>query len=195
GGVERRHAAERAAIRHHVIGDADIAAAARRAAHGADAHAVDGFLGLDRRRDIGAEQNVALGVERIRLRQIAVQIGQMLRIDIALMTLKPVAFVVQLGGPDMGRVEGEKFVSRLARRRALAEIGEDQPARLETWIGRVADAVLERGALARLFETAPVPRQKPAVIDAAQPAILDPAIAEIDQAMRAVPAAELWSAP
>src|SRR5256885_670484 len=81
----------------------------------------------------------------------------------------------------------ENIISEQRRRRPAHE-GEDQSSAFHDRIGEMPDLVLVPafGRLGRLIEAAPVDVEQPAVVQATQPAILDPAVAQIDAAMRAV---------
>ena len=77
-----------------MVGDAHVAAATGEGAHRPDAHAVASLLGLDVGCDIVHYQRVAAGVERRCRRHEAMQKGEMLRVDIPLMTLQPIALMI-----------------------------------------------------------------------------------------------------
>src|SRR5262245_63425830 len=71
-----------------------------------------------------------------------------------------------------------------------SHIGQDQPAGFVTRIGRVTDLVLVVAArrFAGLLETAPVTRHQPAVVDAAEAALIEPSVTQIDASVRAIAA-------
>ena len=79
----------------------------------------------------------------------------------------------------------ELGMARELRRLAFAEEGEDQPEIFAHRVGRDRDLVAEGVLLGRLLEAAPVGRELPAVIEAAQRVALDPAGRELRAAVRA----------
>ena len=118
------------------------------------------------------------------------------RIDVALERLQIVALQEGLLQVAVLLRRGEELVARQQRRLALAHIGEHHAGALDDRIGGVPDLVLVAALrrLRRLLQTAAGDVEKPAMIEAAQPAILDPAVAEIGAAMRAVEAEQAGAA-
>ena len=131
-----------------------------------------------------------------RLLKLAVQEGQVLRVDVR--PRRPA------GSSPRGTAWSPSAALRAragtrSRARAAARRGpcrQDQPARLAAGIGGVADAVLERavGRLAGLLQAAAAHVVEPAVVQAAQPARLAAAVAQVDAAVRAVQAEQAGSA-
>src|SRR5207237_8350043 len=82
----------------------------------------------------------------------------------------------------------EELVGGELRRLAGAQVGEDDAGRFVAWIGPLADTLVEAaaGRFAGLLEAAPTDVVEPAVIEAAEPAILDSSVAQVGAAMRAV---------
>src|SRR5712692_4573967 len=117
------------------------------------------------------------GPRRVRAER-AMQDGYMRGIDTALETLEPVALLDDLGDVTMrgGRLgPGEVWRRRSALRGP--EIGPDDPARFNGRISPRADLVLE-SQLLRLVHHVHAPAvhvELPAVVDAAEPAVLVPA--------------------
>ena len=120
---------------------------------------------------------------------------EMHRVDRVLLALEPVAR--DLGDDDLAEavLPGEELPIRHQRRRLRPEIGPEQPAPFRDRIGLDADLVLEprlgmRHVLVGLREAASRLVIEPAVIVAAQPALLDIAVGEIGAAMPAMPVEE-----
>src|SRR6185295_16724228 len=84
----------------------------------------------------------------------------------------------------------EKLVVRQQRRVARTHVGEDDPANFLTRVCQVADFLPVSAApgLARLLEHSAAHIVEPAVIQASEPAVFDPAIAQISAPMRAMQA-------
>src|SRR5712691_11844528 len=105
------------------------------------------------------------------------QNGNMRGVDAALETLEPVALLDDLG--DVAMRGGRLGPGEVRRRRPAlrgAEIGPDDPARFHRRIGASADLVREP-QLFRLVHHVHAPAfdvELPAVVDAAEPALLIP---------------------
>src|SRR5215471_2332782 len=82
----------------------------------------------------------------------------------------------------------QKFIIWQKRRLARSNISQDNAAQFMTWERRLAIIVTVLAAIrfARLFENLTIHVVKPAVIDAAQAAVFQSAIAQIHAAMAAV---------
>src|SRR5262249_55474165 len=121
-----------------------------------------------------------------------VQIRQVRWVDVALVALQIVAVVVVLVDEEAFLWTVEKPVVGEQRRLAGTQVGEDDAGLLLAGIGEMADALV-KGAADRftgLLETPPAAVVEPAVVETAQPAVLQSAIAQISPAVRAVQAEE-----
>src|SRR6185437_9520754 len=159
-------------------------------AHRIDAYAVIGALDLHARRaeteEFVSRAGIALAHILARARQREMEIAQVIRIDIAFEPLQPIAALTRAHDEAVIVGDVEAFPFREGRWLALAEISEDHAAAHRDRIGFVLDRTAEILArrLGRLLQALAVHVVEPAVIDAAQPAILDPAVAQIGAAMR-----------
>ena len=110
------------------------------------------------------------------------------RIDVALIALEVVASLKDFGnGPVFSR-HGEKFIIRQQWRIARPHVSENHPAGFLARMGAMADLIFVGAAagLAGLIEDPPADVVKPAVIEAAQPAVFDASVTQVGAAMRAV---------
>ena len=116
----------------------------------------------------------------------------MRRIDIAFEGLQPVAVEDAFLQMPMGGVRLEELVVRKQRRLAAAHIGEDQPAALDARVSWMANLVLVTAVrrLRRHLQAAAVHIIEPAVVEAAQPAVLDAPVTQVRAAVRAQEAKE-----
>src|ERR1019366_1594210 len=117
-----------------------------------------------------------------------VQIGEVGGIEVARERLQIIALHESLLQVAVLRRRGEKLVARKQGWLALAHIGEQKAGALGKRIGQLPNLVLVAALrrLCRLLQAATVDVVKPAMIEAAQPTILDPAVTEIGAAVRAV---------
>src|ERR1044071_7396176 len=113
---------------------------------------------------------------------------KMHRIDIAFIALKIVTSVKDFGGCSVFGRYCEKLIIGQQRRLARTHIGKNDPAQFLTGIGWMVDFLPVRSAsrLARLLEHPAAHVVEPAVIQASEPAVFDPAIAQIGAAVRAM---------
>ena len=115
------------------------------------------------------------------------------RVDRVLLALEPVARHFRKHDLDEAVLPGERLPVRHQRRRKRAEIGPDQPGSSLHRIGLdvdVANFMLASGCadvLERLRQAVAALVEPPAVIVAAQAALLDDAVGEIGATMRAMP--------
>ncbi len=102
----------------------------------------------------------------------------MRRIDFAFESLQIIAFHEGFLQIKMLRRRAQELVVGQQRRRAFAEIGEDQPRPLDHRISGMPDLILVAAVrrLARLIEASPFDVEEPAMIQAPQAAILDAAV-------------------
>ena len=116
------------------------------------------------------------------------QVGGVRRIDADLERLQPVAVDQALEGEGMGAGCQEAVEVGEGGRFAVAEIGEDDAVLHHHGIGALAHPLAEHAALGlgRRLEALAVDIEQPAMEQAAQAAILQPAVGEIGAAMRAV---------
>ena len=129
--------------------------------------------------------------------EIAVQVGEMRGIDLALDRLQPVGPLQRLEHEAVARRRIVPVEARQRRRRAAAHIAVDDAVALGAGIGGLADALVigRAGRLGGLFQTAPVKGVEPAVIGAAQPAVLAAPEGEVARAMGAAPGERPVPAP
>ena len=114
------------------------------------------------------------------------------RIDGVLLALKPVARHFREDDLDKPVLPGERLPVGHQRSRLGSEISPDQAGLGFHGIRRDADLVLEvslrsRDVFIRLLGAAAVLVEQPAVIVAAQPALLDESVRQVGAAMRAMP--------
>ena len=185
-------------VRRHVgvdeVGHAHVARSVAAVAHGEYAQSKEGLLHFDRRAHVVGEVGVGgAGAAHDRARPLvlaeeAVEVGEVHGVYVALVALQVVA-----GGEDLGRKDGlhrsrQELVGGDQRRLAGAHVGEDEVACFHARVGGVPDLLLESAALrlAGLFEAVAVDVVQPAVVQAAQPAVLDAPVAQVGGAVRAV---------
>jgi hypothetical protein len=110
------------------------------------------------------------------------------RVDIPLVRLKVIAFVKNLRDVKMVERRVEKFIRREQWRLSGSHVTEDNSASFRTGIREVFDRVTMVAAprLTRLLQTTSLDVIQPAMIEAAEPAVLDSAIAQICSPMRAM---------
>ena len=111
-------------------------------ANGENAKAVHGLLDVERGRDVTGNQIVDPGIERILSAEGDMQEREMLRIDVAFVTLQIVAGVIDLGAPGLFSGAGHERERRDPRWPPRAHVGQDQSAGLVARIGRMANLVL-----------------------------------------------------
>ena len=121
--------------------------------------------------------------------EIAVEIGQMRGVDLALDRLKPVRPLQRLEREAVARRRVEPVEAGQLRGLASAHIAVDDAVALDASIGGLADALAigRAGRLGGLLQAAPVEGVEPAVIGAAQPAILAAPESEVAGAVGAAP--------
>src|SRR5438876_478695 len=185
-------------VGHDEIIDADIASSISCIANCVVTHSELGALGLELwprvgshktgRRAVASRNGARILSPQWTARQGTVQKGEVGGIDVTFKRLQIVALhegLLQIAA--IWRC-GQEFVVRQQWRLAPAHIGEQKTGALDEGIGEVANFVLVLTFrwFGRLLQAASVDVVKPAMIEAAQPAILDPAVAEIGAAMRAV---------
>ena len=127
-------------------------------------------------------------VSLITIFEKAMKIREMNGIDIAFVGLLVIAIVKNLGDIKMILRGIEKIVIGQQRRLSRSHIGKDRSRLLRARIGAMANlvAMFTAAGLARLFETVTLSVIEPAMIEAAQTAVFDPAITEICATMGAV---------
>src|SRR5687768_14142486 len=122
----------------------------------------------------------------------AMQEREVLGVEIPLVALQVVALLEILHGGALPLRHAEKLIRGQQRRLAGTHIRQDQAAMIHAGVSRMADALVEgrSGGLAWLLETTPRHIVEPAVIDAAESAVLEPPVAQVSAAMGTVDAEE-----
>ena len=147
----------------------------------------DGNVGIVRRGEelLEAVGAVSLGV----VVEIAVQVGKMRRVDLALDRLQPVGPLQRLEHETVAGRRVEPVEARQRRRLAAAHVAVDDAVALDAGIGGLADALVigRAGRLGGLLQTATVMAVEPAVIGAAQPPVLATPEGEVAGAVGAAP--------
>jgi hypothetical protein len=117
-----------------------------------------------------------------------VQVREMGWIDVSLVALQIVAVVVVLVDKAALVRLADEVVGGQQGRLARAQVGEDHPGPLLARIGGLANPLVEgaAGRLAWLLQAAAMNVVQPPVVDAPQPAVLQPAVAEVGAAVGAV---------
>jgi hypothetical protein len=117
-----------------------------------------------------------------------VQERQVDEIDIAFVPLQPVAVVEQLDREHLLVRQRQELIVGKERRLARAHVRLDHARPLDAWIRRVPDPFTKRAArrFAGLFEAAAARVVQPTMVDAAQAAVFDAAVAQIGAAMGAM---------
>ena len=172
-------------------------------AQGGDAHAVVGAVDIDLRARIVAQhlgdrqvrirrratEGAAIGAVGVCILLIAMEEGGMRRVHADFQRLQPVALDETLEGEGVRVRRDEAVEVREGRRRAFAQISEDDARTHLDRIGTLPDIVAEPAALGlcRRVEALAVHVEEPAVERTAQSAIFQPAKGEVGIAVGTIP--------
>ena len=198
-------ARKRAQVGHDEIGDAQVLPVVPELPGGVDPHPELGKLHVDGRSHVRAEQAVGGGVAAAHhpgpvaraVPKVSVQERQVHRVDVAFVALEVVALVVDLADEDVVRGGVEELEIAQQWRLAAAEVGEDHARPFLAGIGGLAQGrpVPSAFGLAGLLQAVAVHVVEPAVVDAPQPAVLHPPVAQVGAPVAAMDAQEAGPAP
>jgi hypothetical protein len=175
---------DRTEVGHDKVGDADIALFVVEPTDRIDARPIVGQFRLDRRGNQSPPELARRLVGSVH----PMQEREVDRVQVALITLQEVAVLEVLAGGPAFRGSAQELIVGYQRRLAGSHVREDQAPGFMARVGPVADLLVKAAPmrLPRLLQTAAFLIVKPAVVDAAQPAILEPAVAQVRASVAAM---------